>query len=188
MPPTPRSRRARPARPSRRARRAGARAPSLTLRLTTRADLAVLTRHRRRMWEEIRSFPPQELDRHDVAYRRWMLEETGKGRFFGFLVQDADGRPLGSGALWLMPSQPRPGVLGRGEMPYVLSMYTEPDARGRGVATRIVREMIRWSKARHYGRLVLHASTFGRPVYERLGFVPGSEMKLELIRRPASLR
>ncbi len=140
------------------------------------------------MWEELRDFPPQELDRHDVAYRRWVLAEMAKGKFFGFLVEDGADRCLGSGALWLMPSQPRPGVLGRGEMPYVLSMYTETDARGRGIASRIVREMIRWSKARRYGRLVLHASTFGRPVYERLGFEPGSEMKLELIRRPARLR
>jgi GNAT superfamily N-acetyltransferase len=140
------------------------------------------------MWEELRDFPPQELDRHDIAYRRWVLAEMAKGRFFAFLVEDAEGRCLGSGGLWLMPCQPRPGVLGREEMPYVLSMYTEPGARGRGVATRIVREMVRWAKARRYGRVALHASRFGRPLYERLGFEPGSEMKFELIQRPASLR
>jgi len=73
-------------------------------------------------------------------------------------------------------------------MPYVLSMYTEPEFRGRGVASRIVREMMRRSRARGFGRIVLHASRFGRSVYERLGFESGSEMRRELIRRPASRR
>lgn len=132
------------------------------------------------MWEAIRNFSASELDRHDVVYRRWVRGQMRAGKFFAVVVDDLSGEPVGSGGLWLMPSQPRPGPLGRGEMPYVLSMYTEPEHRGRGVASRIVREMIRWSKARRYGRIVLHASRFGRPVYERLGFEPGSEMRLAL--------
>jgi GNAT superfamily N-acetyltransferase len=83
-----------------------------------------------------------------------------------------------------MPSQPRPVLLGRGEVPYILSMYTEPEFRRRGVASRLVREMVRWSKARGYGRVLLHASRYGRPVYERLGFEPSSEMRRELATLP----
>ncbi len=140
------------------------------------------------MWEEIRSFPPRELDRHDRTYRRWAREGLRSRKLFAFLVEDERGRPVGSGALWLAPAPPRPGILSRGEYPYILSMFTEPAARGRGVASRLVRAMVRWSKARGYGRVVLHASPFGRPVYARAGFEPGSEMRLELVRRPASRR
>ena len=164
--------------------RAGALRGRLRLREAGPADLRTLVRHRRRMWEELRDYAPADLDRHDVVYRRWVREQTARGKFVAFVVEDPAGRPVGSGALWLMPSQPRPGPLGRGEVPYILSMFTEPSHRGRGVASRIVREMIRWSRARRYGRLLLHASRFGRPVYARLGFEAGSEMRLELIAQP----
>jgi GNAT superfamily N-acetyltransferase len=160
----------------------------LHLRVATVRDLATLVRHRRKMWEELRDFSPAELDRHDVDYRRWVRREMARGKFLALVVDDGANRTVGSGGLWLMPSQPRPGPLGRGEWPYILSMYTEPGYRGHGIASRIVRRMIAWSRARGYRRLVLHASRFGRPVYERLGFEAGSEMRLELPQRRAGVR
>jgi GNAT superfamily N-acetyltransferase len=137
------------------------------------------------MWEELRDYTPEQLRRHDRDYARWVRQGLAAGRLLAIVVEGRDGRVAGSGGLWLMPSEPRPGPLGRGEVPYILSMYTEPDARGRGVASRIVREMVRWARERGYGRIVLHASKFGRPVYERLGFETGSEMRKELLRHAA---
>jgi GNAT superfamily N-acetyltransferase len=157
--------------------------PRLRLRTTTARDLPTLVRHRRRMWEDIGGRTRAELDRADPAYRRWVVRETRAHRFIGFLIEDGDGRVAGSGAIWLQPMQPRPGRLSRLRMPYIMSMYTEPDFRGRGVASRIVRAMVRWATRRGYRRTFLHASHAGRPVYEKLGFVNGSEMRLELPRR-----
>jgi len=65
-------------------------------------------------------------------------------------------------------------------MPYILSMFTEPRARRRGVASQIVRAMIEWSSRRGYRRIFLHASEEGRSVYAGLGFAPGNEMRLDL--------
>lgn len=160
----------------------------LRLRRAGPKDLPTLVRHRRRMWEELRSYAPRELDRHDADYVRWVRRETTSRRFLAYVVETRTGEIAGSGALWLMPSQPRPGPLGRGNVPYILSMYTEPQYRGCGVASRLVREMVRWARSRRYGRVLLHASRFGRPVYERLGFEASSEMRLELIAQPPSPR
>ena len=132
------------------------------------------------MWREIRFYRRADLDEHDRVYRRWARRLMAQGKFLAVVAEDADGRPVGSGAIWRMPAQPRPGPLGRGEIPYILSMYTEPRWRGRGVATEIVQEMVRWSKAHRFSRIILHASRFGRPVYARLGFEDGSEMRLAL--------
>jgi GNAT superfamily N-acetyltransferase len=150
------------------------------LRWATVDDLGLLVRHRRLMWRALRRYRREELDRHDVAYRRWLRRGLADGELLALVAEDGGGRALASGALWLMPSQPRPGPLGRGRVPYVLSMFTEPGARGRGLASRIVREMIAWARSHGYPRIVLHASRFGRPVYERLGFEPGSEMRRTL--------
>lgn len=142
-------------------------------------DLATLVAHRRRMWRDIGRGTTAQLDRHDVVYRRWLRREIAARRFVGFLVE-VDGRPVASGAVWLAPSPPRPGRFPREEVPYILSMYTAPGYRGRGLASRLVREMIAWARSRHYPRIVLHASDYGRPVYERLGFVPSREMRRDL--------
>ena len=158
----------------------------LKLRRTNARDLPTLVEHRRRMWEEIGGPTRAELDRADPAYRRWVVRETRAHRFIGFLVEDAKGRAAGSGAVWLQPAQPRPGRLSRLHMPYILSMFTEPEFRGRGVASRLVRAMVRWATLHGYRRIFLHASSMGHPVYATLGFSDGNEMRLELPFRRAS--
>ncbi len=78
----------------------------------------------------------------------------------------------------MQPVQPRPGYK-RGVQPYLLSMYTEPDFRGRGVASRIVEAAVDWTRAQGYPSVRLHASDMGRRVYQRLGFKRAWEMKLD---------
>ncbi len=84
--------------------------------------------------------------------------------------------------VWLPEAQPRPGELDL-PRPYLMSMYTVPSFRGRGVATRIVRASLDWAREHGYRRFTLHASDMGRSVYERLGFTPGREMVIDLARR-----
>ena len=86
---------------------------------------------------------------------------------------------VGGGSLWLQPVQPRPGFDGGGQ-PYLLSFYTEPAARGRGAATALVEACVAWARAHGYPRVTLHASRFGRRVYEKLGFERTWEMKRPL--------
>jgi len=156
------------------------------LRLATARDTDLLVAHRRKMWEAIGGRSVADLDCADPVYRRWLLRELRRGNFLGFLVERARDRAVaGSGAIWLVPSQPRPGPLGRERMPYILSMFTDPAYRGRGVASRIVRAQVRWAEANGYSRIFLHASAMGRSVYAALGFVPGNEMRLDL---PAGAR
>jgi GNAT superfamily N-acetyltransferase len=131
------------------------------------------------MWRDIGGRTPGDIARAGPAYRRWIRREVAHRRFLAFVVEDRSGRTAGSGAVWISPVHPRPGRLSRLSMPYILSMYTEPAFRRRGVASRIVRAMVRWAKDHGYRRVYLHASRMGRPVYARLGFVLGREMRFE---------
>jgi len=163
--------------------------PAFRLRPARPSDAELLVRHRRRMWQDIRRFRREELDAADLPYLRWMRREMRAHRLLGYIAVDADGAALGSGLLWLQPSQPRPGRLNRPYTPYILSMYTERRARRRGIATALVSRMVEWSRAHGYGRVLLHASDHGRPVYAALGFTPGREMRLDLrLRRAARAR
>jgi GNAT superfamily N-acetyltransferase len=190
-PRAPREKRlARRARPSFRKRPADdPKGSLLIIRPAHRNDLDTLVLHRRRMWTDIRRWNPGDLDRADPAYRRWVRREMGAHRFVGFVVESPEGRVVGSGGVWLQPAQPRPGRLSRSHMPYILSMYTLPAFRGRGVATRLVEAMVQWARKRGYARVTLHASRFGHPIYQRLGFEDSNEMRLTLrgARAPARI-
>lgn len=148
------------------------------------------------MWEDIeRENHPTKplLDRADVVFRRWARPRLKDRSLVGFIAEDASGSFLGSGAVWLQPSQPRPWWEG-GTIPYLMSMYVRPEARGRGVASAIVRAAIAWSRAKGFPRIVLHASEMGRGVYARIGFERTWEMRYPLAPRlpigagPAAVR
>jgi len=149
------------------------------VRLATVRDLDVLVRHRRRMFEEISNASPAELDAVDSIYRRWARTRLRSGRYVGFIVETRGGRIPASGAIWLMPLPPRPQTRG-GYAPYLMSMYTEREDRGRGHASMVVRAALRWAKAHGYPVVILHASDEGKGVYERAGFRGTSEMRLRL--------
>jgi len=118
------------------------------------------------------------LDVADRDYKRWVRAEMAKGRVIGWIVETCEGL-AGGGCLWLRPSQPRPKPRGTIE-PYLFSMFTEPKFRGKGVASRILDQAIKWCRRRGYKRLLLHASTKGRRLYKEYGFERTWEMRLEL--------
>ena len=61
---------------------------------------------------------------------------------------------------------------------YIFGVRVVPEFRSRGVATALTREAIAFLKSLNCRRIRLHASSMGRPIYERLGFVPTNEMQL----------
>ncbi len=172
--------RAVPVRPGRTGSARGEARGPITLRRATIADLPVLVRHRRGMWEEIGGRTARDLDRADGVYRRWARREMAGGKFLGLLAVDPIGRAAASGVLWIAPAHPRPGRFARLTTPTIMSMYTDPAFRRLGLASRIVTWMVAWARARGYARIYLNASTMGRPVYAKLGFVSGNEMRLDL--------
>jgi GNAT superfamily N-acetyltransferase len=155
------------------------------VRRATLDDLPDLVRHRRRMFEEMGDVPRANLDRADPIFRRWARREYRAHRFVPFVAENGEGLLLGSGALWLAAQHPRPRWPGLVRLPYLMSMYTEPPYRRRGVGTRVVEAVIDWARTRGYPRVYLYATPLGRPVYERLGFVAGPEMRLDLASDPA---
>ncbi len=133
--------------------------------------------HRRGMWFDMGYKSKVGLNTADTVYRAWAKPRLKTGELVGFIVE-ADSQIAGSGCLWLQPRLGVPGFKG-GPQPYLLSMYTEHAFRGKGVATKIVKESIRWAKAKGFSRMTLHASDMGRSIYEKLGFKQTWEMKLD---------
>ncbi|MBV9269789.1 MAG: GNAT family N-acetyltransferase, partial [Candidatus Eremiobacteraeota bacterium] len=61
---------------------------------------------------------------------------------------------------------------------YIFGVRVDPQYRGRGLATELTQAAIAYLKEKNCRRIALHASQFGLPIYERLGFTPSNEMLL----------
>jgi GNAT superfamily N-acetyltransferase len=151
----------------------------LRIRRTTLRDLDVLVRQRRGMFESMQSFSPEEHAVGDREYRRWAKRLMSKRGFVGWIAETAAGRPVAGGAVWLREHLPRPGKAAQ-KIPYLISMYTEPEFRGRGLASRIVKEAMHWSQRNGHAVMTLHASKQGRRVYSRLHWERTWEMRVRL--------
>lgn len=67
-----------------------------------------------------------------------------------------------------------------GRLGYLLNFYTVPEARRKGIATRLLNELIKDAKSLELKYLHLHASKDGINVYKKAGFTEHQEPELEL--------
>lgn len=77
---------------------------------------------------------------------------------------------VAAGTLALFERPPYPGNLA-GMEGYLLNMYTRPQWRQQGIATALLDAITAFARSRQLGKVWLHASEQGRPLYERIGFV-----------------
>jgi GNAT superfamily N-acetyltransferase len=117
------------------------------------------------MFEDIKHRTEVDHALGDRSYRRWAGREMKAGRLVAFLVETCNDRPAAGGVVWLRQVQPSPRYAG-GRLPYLMSMYTEPEFRGKGFATRVVKDAERWARSNGYPWMTLHASETGRLLYE----------------------
>ena len=83
--------------------------------------------------------------------------------------------------VWQIPA--RYGGVESGKIGYLLNFYTVPEARRRGISTRLLDELIREAKLLGLKYLHLHASEDGISIYRKAGFaeprMPELVLKLE---------
>ncbi len=157
-----------------------------SVRLATVDDAPVLARHRAEMFHDMGEVPACAYDALVAASRAFFVETIAAGTYWGWLAVEASGerQVVGGVGLLLRERLPRPdpasgGVAARADG-YVLNVFTERAWRRRGVARRLMEELIAWAQTRDFGRLTLHASVAGRGLYEQLGFTLTNEMQLVL--------
>jgi ribosomal protein S18 acetylase RimI-like enzyme len=63
---------------------------------------------------------------------------------------------------------------------YIWNVYVHSDYRHQGIGTQLTKVAIDYLKELKCTKAVLHASPYGKPVYENLGFIAGNEMSLNL--------
>jgi len=81
---------------------------SFKLSYAGKEDVDLLTKHRMKMWLEIRPDYEKEVRATEKRTRRWIGEKLSEGSLVGLVVRTPDGEVVGSGCIWLREEQPRP--------------------------------------------------------------------------------
>ncbi|WP_034338657.1 GNAT family N-acetyltransferase [Deinococcus misasensis] len=148
-----------------------------TFRRATPSDLHTLAEHRYRMFADM-GLPEAQLEDVREAFLPWVEKQMQAGTYLTFLAEK-DGQVVAGAALMWMdwPPGPLDARPGRG---YLLNVYTHPEHRKQGLARLLVEQAIQECRERKVKVLSLHASEFGRPIYEKLGFQSTNEMRIHL--------
>jgi GNAT superfamily N-acetyltransferase len=132
------------------------------------------------MFEEIRHRTRAEHRKGDISYRRFVRKMLAKKRFVAFLAETRNGEIAAEACVWIRENQPQPSKKSSKWGAYLMSVYTAPKFRGQGVATRLVKEAMKWVKKKGFNRMTLHASRMGQRMYRKLGWERTWEMRINL--------
>jgi len=148
------------------------------IRAATLDDIPHLLRHRRGMYEDMGYNDDLSLRGMMATSQPCLREAMTNGTLYAWLAT-VEKRVVGGGLIIISPwlSHPYDQQCRRAT---ALNVYVDPEFRRRGIARQIMQTMIDWCRQQGFVHLSLHASEFGRPLYESLGFEPTTEMRLKL--------
>ena len=150
----------------------------MMIRLAGYEDIATIIHHRKGMFADMGSGTEASRERMGVLFGEWAAPKMESGEFWTWLACDEEADRIVSGVgVWKIdwPPGPTENDVARA---YIYNVYTEEDYRRRGLARILMQHTIEDCTQRGIGVIGLHASIFGRSLYEELGFVPTNEMRL----------
>jgi GNAT superfamily N-acetyltransferase len=109
----------------------------------------------------------------------YFAEGFRDGTYQGWFFENASGLVVAGAGVTVIRYHPGP----RDPAPrraWVVNVYTEIEYRRRGLARRLMQELVACCRAEGFRSVYLHASEAGRPLYESMGFQLTNEMRLEL--------
>ena len=147
---------------------------TITIRQATLADLPLLLRYRGAMAKEMDGADEVAVKRMFAALEPYLRAAIAEDRWHSWIAE-----PGGCASLEIVTWVP-----GRADpaprRAWIHSLYVEPSFRRHGVGRQLTQTIIAWCRQRGFEWIYLHASDRGRPLYESLGFVSSSEMRLKL--------
>jgi GNAT superfamily N-acetyltransferase len=97
-------------------------------------------------------------------------------------VAEVNGRLIG--AIWVQLVEKIPNPRSEPEHHgYITNFYIEPEARGAGIGSQMLRSALNWCRARDVHAVILWPTERSRTLYERYGFAVRDDI-MELIIKP----
>ena len=145
-------------------------------RLATVADAELIGEQRHRMFVDSGQTDDAQMMKVIARFVPWVRAKLEDGSYVGWLTSK-DGQVVAGAGMWLMEFPPH----WMHEQPvraYLLNFYVDPEFRGQGLAYSLLKTVVEETRRREIKVVSLHASVFGKPLYERNGFELSNEMIL----------
>jgi GNAT superfamily N-acetyltransferase len=145
---------------------------SYTIRAATIADIPHIVTHREQMFREMGI--PAKFEDMTAATESWLRQAVPSKTYLGWIAASNTGEVAGGSGLIVIPWPPGPMTMDP-RCGFVFNVYTAPAHRKQGLARRLMDTMHDYCRAEGIERVVLNASTFGRPLYDAMGYVVTDE-------------
>jgi GNAT superfamily N-acetyltransferase len=153
------------------------------VRLATIDDADIIALHRARMFQDMGDLQPHLFEAFRTASCERLRDVIARGEYIGWLasLKVAPDAVIAGAGVHLRRVMPHPAKNGpafaEGRHAIVVNVFTEPEWRRQGLAAMLLNRIINWAREQKLDELLLHSSGEGRSLYERLGFVPTTEMR-----------
>src|SRR5215204_2446165 len=143
-----------------------------SIRPATITDIPTIVRHRALMFRDMAI--PAEFEDMAVATELWLRHALPSKTYLGWVAVAGKGEVVGGSGLIVIPWPPGPITMDP-RCGFVFNVYTQPPHRKQGLARRLMDAMHDYCRAEGIERVVLNASTFGKPLYDAMGYVAANE-------------
>jgi ribosomal protein S18 acetylase RimI-like enzyme len=150
------------------------------IRAATEEDLNSILAHRRSMFEEMGFTDPTVLDQVVAASRDFIEKGLSNGGYRGFLAITEKNEIVGGAGLAITDWLANPTAPKQSRRAYILNVYTAPHYRRKGIARELMQVVLEECRREGFISVWLHASEYGRALYESMGFEATNEMKIML--------
>jgi GNAT superfamily N-acetyltransferase len=153
------------------------------VRLATIDDAEIIAWHRARMFQDMGDVQADLFEPFRRKSYERLRDLIARGEYLGWLttLKVAPEKVIAGAGIHLRRVLPHPAESGvrftEGRHGIVVNVFTEPEWRRQGLAAMLLNRIIEWAHDQELDELILHSSTEGRSLYERLGFVPTTEMR-----------
>ena len=153
------------------------------VRLATIDDADIIAWHRARMFQDMGDLQPHLFEAFRMKSCERLRDVIARREYVGWLasLKVAPATVIAGAGVHLRRVLPHPAkngaMLVEGRHAIVVNVFTEPEWRRQGLAAMLLNRIIQWAREQKLDELILHSSTEGRSLYERLGFVATTEMR-----------
>ena len=148
-----------------------------TIRAATIADIPRIVEHRAGMFRDMGI--AAEFDDMNAATELWLRHAIPAKTYLAWMAVTAGGEVAGGSGLIIIPWPPGPMTMDP-RCGFIFNVYTAPQHRKQGLARRLMDAMHDYCRAEGIERVVLNASTFGKPLYDTMGYVVADEPMMRL--------
>jgi GNAT superfamily N-acetyltransferase len=150
---------------------------SYSIRRATITDIPHIVRHREAMFRDMGIHAA--FEDMAAAMELWLRHAIPSKTYQAWVAETAAGEVAAGGGLVVIPWPPGPMSLDP-RCGFIFNVYTQPEHRKQGLARRLMEAIHESCRAEGIERVVLNASTFGKPLYDAMGYVVTNEPMMRM--------